>query len=357
MSLGLVHEARAGRSDPVGAALARLGRRRRLVLASGLGLVGLAFLLDLASGPARLAVADVAGALLAFDVPARVRVIVWSLRLPSAVMGLLVGAALGTAGAVMQTVLANPLASPYTLGVAAAAGFGAAVAIVLAPNLPVLGLLGAPLAALLCATLATLLLLGLARWRGATRELLVLAGVAVLFLFQALLSLVQLVATPEALAQIVFWLFGSLERASFEKALQLSGALVIALGFLLRDAWRLTALGLGDEQARGLGVAVERLRLRALLLASALAAIAVAHVGTIGFVGLVAPHLARALLGEDQRWLLVGSGLAGALLVALASVASKSLVPGGIVPIGIVTALVGVPFLLWLVLRRPRGGA
>lgn len=357
MSADLAPAAGTGRPAAGGAALAGLARRRGLLLAAGLGLLTTAFLLDLATGPARLPVPEVARALLGLEVPARVGAIVRGLRLPSGLMGLLVGAALGIAGAVMQTVLGNPLASPYTLGVAAAAGFGAALAIVLAPTLPVLGPLSAPIAALLCATLATLLLLGIARWRGASREVLVLAGVAILFLFQALLSLVQLVATPEALAQIVFWLFGSLERASLEKALQLALALAVGFFLLMRDAWRLTALGLGDEQARGLGVAVERLRLRALLLASALVAIAVAHVGTIGFVGLVAPHLARALLGEDQRWLLAGSAVAGALLVALASVASKSLLAGGVVPIGIVTALVGVPFLLWLVLRRPGGGA
>ena len=123
---------------------------------------------------------------------------------------------------------------------------------------------------------------------------------------------------------------------------------------LLFDAWRLTALKLGDERARGLGVDVARLRIRSFAIISALTGVAVAFVGTIGFVGLVAPHIARMLVGEDQRGLLPASALFGALLLSLSSIASKTVLPGAIVPIGIVTSLIGVPFFVWLVIRSRR---
>ena len=193
---------------------------------------------------------------------------------------------------------------------------------------------------------------GVGRLRGATPELLVLAGIACLFLFQALLSLLQFLASPEALQQIVFWLFGSLAHASLPKAAIVAVVLGAVIPLLMADAWRFTALQLGDERARALGVRVGPLRLRAFVVVSLLTGAAVAFVGTIGFIGLVAPHVARMLVGEDQRHLLPASALFGALLLSLSSVASKLILPGTVFPIGIVTALIGVPFFAWLVLAR-----
>lgn len=153
---------------------------------------------------------------------------------------------------------------------------------------------------------------------------------------------------------IVFWLFGSLLRATMTKVAVVTGVLALVLPLLLRDAWCFTALQLGDDRARGLGVNVDALRLRAFAAVSLLTGAAVAFVGTIGFIGLVAPHIARGLVGEDQRHFLPASTLLGALLLSAASVASKLILPGTVFPIGIVTALIGVPFFAWLVLR---GGA
>jgi iron complex transport system permease protein len=283
--------------------------------------------------------------------------IVLQLRLPIAVMAAMVGAALGLSGAVMQTILNNPLASSYTLGISAAAGFGAALAILAGTALPVPEPYAVPVAAFVFAGLACAMVAGVGRMRGATPELLVLAGIACLFLFQSLLSLLQFLASPEALQQIVFWLFGSLMRASLGRAAIVAAVLVVMLPLLMRDAWRLTALRLGDERAAALGVRVGPLRLRCFAAVSLLTGVAVAFVGTIGFVGLVAPHIARMLVGEDQRHLLPASAAFGALLLSVASVASKIILPGTVFPIGIVTALVGVPFFAWLVLAAgPRTG-
>lgn len=336
----------------------RAGGARRAVV-TGLAVAALAasFAADLATGPALLPVGDVLRVLGGLSDDRMLQAIVLQLRLPIAVMAALVGAALGLSGAVMQTILNNPLASSYTLGISAGAGFGAALAILVGAALPLPEQYAIPIAAFAFASLACAIVAGVGRMRGATPELLVLAGIACLFLFQSLLSLLQFLASPEALQQIVFWLFGSLMRSSLPKAGIVAVVLALVLPLLLRDAWRLTALRLGDDRAAALGVRVGALRLRCFAAVSLLTGVAVAFVGTIGFVGLVAPHVARMLVGEDQRHLLPASAAFGALLLSVASVASKVIVPGTVFPIGIVTALVGVPFFAWLILAAgPRGG-
>lgn len=326
-----------------------LARRRMAVLLAGAAGLACTVMLDIATGPAFLGVGDVVRSVLGQGGDRMVDTIVWTIRLPIALMAIVVGAALGLTGALMQTILNNPLASSYTLGIAAGAGFGAALAIVYGGFLPIDEIHAVPVAAFLFAGLASAGVYGIGRLRGATAEVLVLAGVAFLFLFQALLSLLQFVASPEALQQIVFWLFGSLLKATWGKFAIVAAVLAACVPVLTADIWRLTALKLGDERARGLGVKVDSLRLRILALVSILTGVAVAFVGTIGFVGLVAPHIARMLVGEDQRIFLPASALFGALLLSAASIASKVVMPGAIFPIGIVTALVGVPFFLWLV--------
>jgi iron complex transport system permease protein len=296
----------------------------------------------------------VAGAILRLAEDPMVDAIVWSIRLPVALMAVAVGAALGATGAVMQTVLNNPLASSYTVGISAGAGFGAALVIVLGASLPVPEAFAVPLSAFLFAALACSCVWLLGGLRGATAETLVLAGIALMFLFQAMLAALQFIASPEALQQVVFWLFGSLQRATWTKLAVVVGLLLALAPLIMRDAWSLTALRLGEDRAAALGVGLRGLRLRALVFVALATGAAVAFVGTIGFVGLVAPHLARMLLGEEQRWLLPGSALAGALLLSAASVASKTIMPGALIPIGIVTALVGVPFFAWLVLSTRR---
>jgi iron complex transport system permease protein len=337
------------------AAAYRARASRRL---AGLGLLALglaaAALLDMATGPAFLSPGAVARSVLRLVEDQRIDAIVWSIRMPVAALAALVGAALGLTGAIMQTILANPLASSYTLGVSAGAGFGASLVIVFGAVLPIPEAYAVPGAAFLFSGLACAGVYAVGATRGATPERLALAGVAMLFLFQALLSLRQFVASPEALQQIVFWLFGSLQRATWAKAGLVALALAAAAPILAFDAWRLTALKLGDDRAASLGAEPKRLRLRALALVSALTGVAVAFVGAIGFVGLVAPHVARMIFGEDQRYLLMGSALVGAVTLSSASVLSKSIVPGALFPIGIVTAMIGVPFFLWLILSFKR---
>ncbi len=262
--------------------------------------------------------------------------------------------ALGAAGAEVQTILDNPIADPYTLGLSASAGFGAAATILFGAALPIDPAYSTTVAAFGCSLVAASVIMAVAR-RQATVETMVLTGIALLFLSQALLSLLEYLASPEALQTIVFWLFGSLARADWSKVAVVTAVLAVLLPILSRDAWRLTALRLGEERARSLGVNVSALRLRVFTMVALMTAVAVSFVGTIGFVGLVAPHVARMLVGEDQRYLLPMSAICGALFLSAASVVAKMVVPGALFPIGIVTSLIGVPFFFALILRTRRG--
>lgn len=332
----------------------RRTQQRLLAIIGASAVLLLITLLDLLIGPSFLAPAEVLSALFFGTTDNTTSAIIFSIRLPMTLMALVVGASLGIAGAQMQTILGNPLASPYTLGFSAAAGFGAAVIILLGWQLPYAPMLTIPLAAFAMAGLACLLVYGLARQRGTTAEVMILAGIATLFLFQSLQSLIQYMAAPEVLQQIVFWLFGSLIKSTWLSVTISALILLLGVALLIGQLWQLTALRLGDERARSLGVNVERLRLRVFLVVSLLTAGAVSFVGTIGFVGLVAPHLARIMVGEDQRFFVPLSALQGAFIMVAASIVSKSLSPGAIIPIGIVTAVIGVPFLFFLIMRSKR---
>ena len=329
--------------------------RNRLVRVAGFAAATMAAILfDILTGPAFLSPLEVLVTMFGVADDPMLSAIVFSVRLPMTLMAVIVGASLGIAGVEMQTILGNPLASPYTLGFSAAAGFGAALAILFAFQLPLLATLTVPAVSFVFATLACLIVYGLARARGVTSEIMILAGIATLFLFQSAQSLVQYLAAPEVLQQIVFWLFGSMLKASWTSVAVSGAILAFSVALLVPDFWRLTALRLGDERVRALGINVDRLRLRIFLAVSLLTAGAVAFVGTIGFVGLVAPHLARMAVGEDQRFLVPASALSGAFVMAAASVVSKSISPGAVIPIGIVTAIIGVPFLFALILKSRR---
>ena len=312
----------------------------------------LGIVLDLVTGPAGLPLSETLRALTGAEVSRATEVIVWQVRLPVAAMALLVGAALALSGAEMQTVLENPLAEPFTLGVSAAAALGAATAIVLGVTLPFLPAqwsISANAFLFALGTLALLQLLG--RLRGGGPEVLILFGIALNFSAGAFLSILQFLASADALQQLVFWTMGSLSAANWQGVVALAAVLAVCIPFSIRAAWHLTALRMGEDQARSFGVNVDALRRWTLLRVSLLAATAVSMVGVIGFVGLAGPHIARMLVGEDHRFFLPASLLTGALVMSLASTLSKMVVPGILLPVGLVTSLIGLPVFFWLILR------
>ncbi|EKO3451213.1 iron ABC transporter permease [Vibrio fluvialis] len=335
----------------------RKSERRRWVVLCAFGTILLAsFVLDIMTGPSMLDASRVLNALLEFiglpfQVDGSTRVIVTNLRLPIALMAIIVGGSLGVGGAEMQTLLNNPMASPYTLGMAAAAGFGAALMLYIG-SLGMDSHYAVPLGAFLCCMLSACFLFALASMRHITSGQLILAGIALLFLFQSLLSLVQFIASPELSQQILFWLFGSLSKATWSNLTITAVVVMGGFALLMRDSWKLTALRLGEERAKSVGVNVQRLRLKILFIVAVMTATVTSFVGIIGFIGIVAPNIAKILVGEDQRFFLPLSFLIGAFLLSTASVLSKVIVPGALFPIGIVTAIIGVPFFFWLIVVK-----
>ena len=285
------------------------------------------------------------------------RTILWEFRMPYAFMAICVGACLGLAGAEMQTVLNNPLASPSTLGLMYAATLGASIAIVL--KIAPFGLSQnyiVPIFAFFGAVVSISLILAVSRYFGASVDTVVLFGIAQVFALQALISLTQFVADTDSLQQIVFWTMGSLARANWEKVGLIALVFLICVPFSIGHMWKMTALRGGEEYAKSYGVSVEKLRLRVLLRVSILTAIAVSFTGVIGFIGLVGPHISRLLFGEDHRFYLPGAAMSGAVILGGASILSKSIVPGILIPDGIVTALIGIPMFLILLINQKRKG-
>ena len=330
-------------------------RKKLLLIILGLILCTASFLLDIMTGSSGLTLSQVLSAIFT---PQKVdemhTLIVWVFRMPVAVMGLLVGAALGLSGAVMQTILNNPLASPYTLGLSAGAGFGASVALVtgLASSIAVFEEFLVAGWAFLFALLACFGIYFISKIKRFTSDVMVLTGIGMVFFFQAGQSFLQYIASEEALSGIVFWTFGSLTKASASKCIIVAVVLIISFIVIYFNAWKLTAMNMGDERARSLGIDVGRLRKLMFVTISFLTATAVAFVGSIGFVGIVGPHFARIMLGEDQRYYLPMSAICGALILSMASVASKMIIPGAIFPVGILTSLIGVPVFFVLIIKK-----
>ncbi len=321
-------------------------RRAFLILASLALLAVLSIGLALTVGSLRIPLADVFSALLGREVPGID--VVLELRLPRALAGFACGGLLALAGALMQVLLRNPLADPYVLGISGGAGVGALFAILL--GLPALGIDGLAFAGALG---AMFLVFGLAHGDGSwTQTRLLLTGVIVAAGCGALVALMLAIAPEDRLRGMLYWLMGDLAQASG----WLPGllALVVGLALAMPFARELNLLARGMLQAQALGVAVNRLRYAIFLLASLATAASVTTAGSIGFVGLVVPHLVRLATGNDQRLLLPASVLAGGALLVLADTLARTLIAPQQLPVGVLTALIGVPVFLVLLSRQPR---
>ena len=331
-------------------------KRRYALIAAVFAALLLSFFMDVATGPGNYPLSTVLEVILKpMSHGVRMKVIIWDYRLPVAVTAVVVGAMLALAGAQMQTILNNPLAEPFTLGVSAAASFGASLAIVLGFSIvPAVGHLLVATNAFAFALATCGLILLATRLKGVGPETMILFGIAIFFAFSALLALMQYMASEDEISRIVFWMMGSLGRASWEKIALGTALLGIALPFSLIRTWPMTGLRMGETAAKSMGIDVARLRIEMLICISLLAATAVSFVGTVGFVGLVGPHIARLLVGEDQRFFVPLATIVGAVTLSLTSLISKTISPGIIYPIGIITSLIGVPVFVSIILGARR---
>jgi iron complex transport system permease protein len=327
-----------------------------------LGIVGLLVLLTgiiITLGPLNISVADSYAALLArfwpesFVVDPLTSRVVWNIRFPRILGGILAGFGLGICGCVMQAVLKNPLASPFTLGITAGAQFGISIAAVIG-----ISILGGPFFiignAFAFALICSLFIIGLAAIKGATSENLVLAGIAVNYFFTAISQLLKYFASDEQLRLMTNWGMGDLAAFSWTNSQILLAVFVICIPLLMSKCWDLNIMTAGDETAKSIGVNAERTRIFIMVVSSLLVATVVCFMGTIAFVGLVAPHMARMVIGGDHRFLIPASGVLGALVLMSADAVGMNLIAPTIIPTGIMTSIVGVPFFMYLMMKGKR---
>jgi iron complex transport system permease protein len=277
--------------------------------------------------------------------------VIWHLRLPRMLLAVLVGATLAMSGSTTQAILRNPLATPYTLGVSAGAGLGAAIGIIFGS-----GLTDGPLLIIINAFVFSLIPIGvvllLVKRRGASPETIILAGIAIMYIFQACTTMLQYFAESNAVAATVFWLVGDLARAAWWQLPYVLAVLVVCAVINFRLSWDLNLMKMGDDTAKSLGVEVDRVRKLVLITACLSTATVVSFTGAIGFVCLVAPHICRTIIGGDERFLLVASTLFGSVLLLFADIIARRILAPIVLPVGAITAFLGGPLLLYLLIRR-----
>lgn len=335
-------------------------RKKEFIL---LGLAVLTAFLMLASanaGSSDLSLGEVCRGLLGMG-DERSFVVIWRLRMPRVIGAVIAGAGLAIAGCVMQTCLKNPLASPSTLGVSAAATFGANFSIiVLGAGAVTSASSGAvtisqpylvTVSAFVCSLGAVLLILALSKLRSFSPESIVLAGTALSSLFSAGTTIIQYFGDDVGIAAAVFWTFGDLGRVSWQENGIMAVAVGAAMVYFLFMRWNYNAMANGEELARSLGVKTSRVRFWGLLLSSLLTAVSVAFMGMIGFIGLIAPQIMKRVVGSDHRVLLPASALLGAAVLLLADTAARSVISPIVLPVGAVTSLLGAPLFFYLLLR------
>ena len=287
--------------------------------------------------------------------------IVAGFRLPRILLAILTGISLAMAGAVMQGLLRNPLVSPFTLGLSSAAAFGAAFAIVIGPSIfaaffQVSDDVFIIVMAFVFGWLCMLLVYGISRSRGTNQATLILAGVVIGYIFTAGVSALSYVTTNEKLRNLTVWLMGGMWGASWTSVLILLPITLICLILLMRMSWDLNALASGDDVAKNLGINVNKLRLRGLMIATFAASCCLAFTGIIGFIGLMSPHICRMLIGNDHRFLIPCSALMGASILLISDTAARTVMSPIEIPVGIIMYVIGGLFFLFLIIRsRGRG--
>ncbi|MFT4042096.1 MAG: iron ABC transporter permease [Gordonia sp. (in: high G+C Gram-positive bacteria)] len=282
---------------------------------------------------------------------ARKYLVVWNLRLPRVLMALLAGTTLAIAGTLFQGILRNPLVSPYTLGTAPAAAFGASVAVMFFGGSGEVLIIGSVLAAVV----STAFVLALSATRRLEVTTLILVGIAITQLFTAATSGLQYFADDETLAAIVRWTWGSVNATVWYQVGILAALLVVIYPLVQRRSGAINAIAFaGDDSAKSLGVNVSRVRFEAIGAGVILTAVTIGFTGIIGFVGLVGPHIARLVVGANHRFLIPFSAIIGSAVLLVADAVSRVVVKPAVLPIGIIDALIGVPIFLYLVLSRPK---
>lgn len=327
-----------------------------LILALVTILIGI---VAIASGSSKLTITQVLLSLCGRGT-AKTDIIVLSIRLPRIITAIVAGIGLSVTGCVMQSILRNPLASSSTLGVSQGAAFGAALAIIVfnagiqKQTLDGIGFSN-PYIVSICAfigsMMSTMVILGLSKIKKTTPEVMILCGVALSSLFAGGTTLLQYFADDVKVAAVVFWTFGNLGSTSMREIIIMSVSVCISLVYFYFNSWNYNAVQNGESTAKGLGVDVDKMRLTGMAVCSFTASVIVSYIGIINFIGLIAPHLMRRVVGSDYRFLLPASAFAGAVLLLLSDTLARLVVQPIILPIGAITSFLGAPLFMYLIFK------
>ncbi|MFO7817376.1 MAG: FecCD family ABC transporter permease [Thermodesulfobacteriota bacterium] len=337
-----------------------VGRKMFFVFLCLLAL-GVTLVISVSLGAVRILPLEVLKTFFAFGEKSRNAIIIWNIRLPQALTAIVSGAALSVSGAVMQSILRNPLGSPFTLGISHAAAFGAALSVMLL-GAGQMGSSGADavvisspymttFSAFLFCLVATGVIMGIARIRGTSPEVMILAGVALGALFTAGTMFLQYFADDVQLAAMVFWTFGDVARADWGELAIMTAITGVSSIYFIVNRWNYNAIDAGDETAKSLGVRVKKVRLVGMLVASLITAVVISFLGVIGFVGLVCPHIVRRIIGDDHRFLLPASILVGGLLLLISDTTARLILAPNVLPVSILTAFMGAPVFIYLLVK------
>lgn len=338
-------------------------KKTALIAAFFLGLIIAAFY-TLSHGPVSISFNNILNSLLKKSISSRYDLIIWNIRLPRLLTAIVAGAGLSISGTAMQSILRNPLGSPFTLGLSHAAAFGAALSVMLINTGRMHSSVGDAVShtspwmtsafAFLFCMAATLIILFLSYLRKSKPEIIILSGVALGSLFTAATMFLQYFADDVQLSAMVFWTFGDLSRASWNELGCIMGVLVFSLAFFYHNRWNYNALSAGDETAQSLGVSVQSVRVTGLIVAALLTSVIISFLGVIGFVGLICPHISRCLVGGDHRYLLPLSAVMGSLLLVMADFAGVTIMAPHTLPVAILTSFIGAPVFFYLLIRGSR---
>ncbi len=339
--------------------------RKYTAIFLGIAVTVVMFLVSISVGSVSIPIPDVISTILGGPGgTSLVERVIWNIRIPQALTAIAAGAGLAVAGVAMQSVLRNPLASPFTLGLSNAAAFGAAVGILIfdagmtGSNMMDAVVINNPYLttgmAFILSMLTTVLILAITRIRGATPETMVLAGVAISSLFAAGLMAVQYFVDDTRLASIVFWQFGDVARASWSELGLIALIVLICSIYIFCKRWDYNAVDAGEETAKGLGVNVDLTRITGMVAASLISAIVVSFLGIIGFVGLVCPHMMRRIVGDDHRFLIPASLVCGSLLLLVADTVARTIIAPHILPVAVLTAFLGAPIFIYIIIKGRR---
>ena len=336
--------------------------RKRIFLTILIVICLISFFAAVSIGAVTIHYKEVIKTLLGFPGSSRFQNIITNIRLPNALAALIAGSGLAISGSIMQSVLRNPLGSPFTLGISQAGAFGAAIAIILAGSgimqstqvgavtvtNPFLTIV---FAFIMCMLSASIIIL-IAKFYSTSPEVMVLSGVALGAVFSAGTMFLQYFADDVQLAAIVFWSFGDVGRADWSEVIIMASVVIPGALFFILHRWNYNSIEAGDETARGLGVRVEQVRILGMIVASLITAVIVSFLGIIAFVGLISPHMVRRFVGDDYRFVIPASCLSGAALLLVSDIAARMILKPHVLPVAVLTSFIGAPLFLYLLLSK-----